>query len=293
MQATWDGALSRTGRHTAVPGARRKPKIQSILTTSRQQSTRWMPRPSLSTSRVGAIKSDVHQDCSDVGSPRHRSVCISTEPEGPEVHELVSGPPSSSNERPATPLESTDEQKQELEARRVEIKRARYVQKGLNDNSVALFTDNQRISHLDTRYSRIQLKFIKFCDERGVSASDFSYVDLINFCCYVSTLVLWGINDTLSFENPTRNLCFLQAICGFKRPSDIERIDNWKTTMTNDILNLVVIQPKEKRMSLSITKSVSIHKHSVDYMCPVATYSSYKKHFTSFAFNIAQQHPRK
>lgn len=63
---------------------------------------------------------------------------------------------------------------------------------------------------------------------------------------------------------------------GFLRPSDIERIDlNRCNLQPDNILNLVVVSPKEKRKGYRYTKAVTIHPHPNSLLCPVLAFKSY------------------
>ncbi|PVU90988.1 hypothetical protein BB561_004614 [Smittium simulii] len=67
-------------------------------------------------------------------------------------------------------------------------------------------------------------------------------------------LINWGENNSLTPEQLTQKLCWLLAICGFMRPSDIERIDDKRTIDNEEFVRFVVISPKEKRSGSSIEK---------------------------------------
>jgi hypothetical protein len=81
----------------------------------------------------------------------------------------------------------------------------------------------------------------------------------------------------MSIEDLTRKLCWLLALCGFLRPSDIERIDldasDW--TSKPDRIHLTVVAPKEKRFGQRIRRQVTIQAHSDSKLCPVAAFQTY------------------
>ncbi|OMJ10546.1 hypothetical protein AYI69_g10200 [Smittium culicis] len=57
----------------------------------------------------------------------------------------------------------------------------------------------------------------------------------------------WGRIQELDIRQLTSKTCWLLALCGFLRASDIHRIDDSRTTIHNGILKMVIIAPKEKR----------------------------------------------
>lgn len=80
----------------------------------------------------------------------------------------------------------------------------------------------------------------------------------------------------------TRKLCFLLAITGFLRPSDVKRIDDGVTTIThNGHLRLIIVCPKEKRHGQVIERVTHIHPHADPILCPVQTYQAYKARIAS------------
>lgn len=85
-----------------------------------------------------------------------------------------------------------------------------------------------------------------------------------------------GHNDKLSICDLTTKFCWLLGICGFLRPSDIERIDlDQCSCPVDDPLTLLVVAPKENRQDARITKPVVIQRHHNTLYCPVAAYTSY------------------
>ncbi|KAI8968742.1 hypothetical protein BDB01DRAFT_732834, partial [Pilobolus umbonatus] len=93
----------------------------------------------------------------------------------------------------------------------------------------------------------------------------------------LSRLSSWGSNDTISAFILTRKLCFLLAITGFLRPSDIHRIDMSSSTANTDLslLTLIIDCPKEKRRGSPIRKQVVIRAHTDPLLCPVLTFTTY------------------
>ncbi|KAI9334070.1 hypothetical protein BD770DRAFT_287861, partial [Pilaira anomala] len=93
----------------------------------------------------------------------------------------------------------------------------------------------------------------------------------------LSTLKSWGDNDSLTPEQLTRKVCFLLAITGFLRPSDLQRVHLDKTLLLGSSqLKLVIDCPKEKRMGSPIERVVLIHSHPDHLLCPVRAYQAYR-----------------
>ena len=86
-----------------------------------------------------------------------------------------------------------------------------------------------------------------------------------------------GPNHSMSLGDLTAKTCWLLGVCGFMRPSDIERIDMDKSTCTDirDRIVFTVVAPKEKRLGQRVMKEVIIRSHSDPLLCPVATVRSY------------------
>ncbi|KAG2209026.1 hypothetical protein INT45_008135 [Circinella minor] len=89
-------------------------------------------------------------------------------------------------------------------------------------------------------------------------------------------IISLGDNKDMTIELLTAKLAWLLAMVGFLRPSDLERIDLTQCSISSDdILSLVIVAPKEKRCGIRITKTVVIHPHSDQLVCPVTTYEVY------------------
>ncbi|RKP05650.1 hypothetical protein THASP1DRAFT_19544, partial [Thamnocephalis sphaerospora] len=105
----------------------------------------------------------------------------------------------------------------------------------------------------------------------------------------VTTFRRWGDNASLNMLQLTQKLCWLLAICGFIRPSDVARIDDICTVRTDLTLKLVVVVPKEKRNGQRIEKVISVTSHRNPVLCPVTAYTAYRARFDS---NVSPaQHP--
>lgn len=99
--------------------------------------------------------------------------------------------------------------------------------------------------------------------------------DIMPALRYLTSL---GPNDRrLSNELLTIKTVWLLAVVGFLRPSDLARIDLDNTTVLSDnILRIIIMAPKEKRQGLRITKPITIHPHDDPLLCPVQAYLEYR-----------------
>ncbi|KAI9468524.1 MAG: hypothetical protein EXX96DRAFT_492759, partial [Benjaminiella poitrasii] len=98
-----------------------------------------------------------------------------------------------------------------------------------------------------------------------------------------------GPTDFLPPEHLTIKTAWLLAMLGFLRPSDLERVDLSQCELTEGVLRLVVMAPKERRRRLRITKVVNIHPHSDPLLCPVLAYRTY---CTKIAYTaVRKPHP--
>ncbi|KAH7054859.1 hypothetical protein BKA57DRAFT_524309 [Linnemannia elongata] len=85
-----------------------------------------------------------------------------------------------------------------------------------------------------------------------------------------------GPNSDLNPGQLLPKLCWLLAVCGFMRPSDIHRVDvSHSLVLPSGELELQVVGPKEKRAGDHIIKSVFIHPHEDPLISPVATHQCY------------------
>ncbi|OMJ18810.1 hypothetical protein AYI70_g5125 [Smittium culicis] len=79
----------------------------------------------------------------------------------------------------------------------------------------------------------------------------------------------WGTTSELSDKNLTLNLCWLLAVTGFIRESDIHRIDDSKT---------------EKRKRHPIIFPCQISRHTDQTLSLVYTYMVYKQRIAQTSF---------
>ncbi|OLY78240.1 hypothetical protein AYI68_g7714 [Smittium mucronatum] len=84
-----------------------------------------------------------------------------------------------------------------------------------------------------------------------------------------------GDNEQLKIKSLNSKTCWLLAVCGFMRASDIHRIDDAHTTKIDGKLKLVIVAPKEKRKGRLIIRPCEISCHSDKLLCPVEAYRAY------------------
>ncbi|KAI9006644.1 hypothetical protein CLU79DRAFT_779815 [Phycomyces nitens] len=109
-----------------------------------------------------------------------------------------------------------------------------------------------------------------------------------------ATFRTWGPNDSMTVSRLTHKLCWLLAITGFLRPSDIERINLDETEFSSlsspvPTLVLAIDCPKEKRSGQPIVRSVHIRPHLDPVLCPVLSFQSYMRRMVSAP--CRQPHP--
>jgi len=132
-------------------------------------------------------------------------------------------------------------------------------------------------SNRDTiRESFAHKSFMQAVQDKSIRAEQSRPVDITPILTHFRAL---GPNDALSIPELTTKLCWLLGVCGFLRPSDIERIDlaqcDW--TSFDDRILLKVVAPKEKRLGQRITKSVTIQRHQEVHCCPVDAFRTYHR----------------
>jgi hypothetical protein len=84
-------------------------------------------------------------------------------------------------------------------------------------------------------------------------------------------------NHSMTLLDLTTKLCWLLGVCGFMRPTDIERINLHESVCKtfSDKVIVKVVAPKEKRLGQRIQKKIIIRQHDDPLLCPVAALQSY------------------
>ncbi|PVV02953.1 hypothetical protein BB560_002580 [Smittium megazygosporum] len=151
-----------------------------------------------------------------------------------------------------------------------------YVKEKLNKSTILSY--KSAILRLTSDYKRISndtilKEFILAINDSSIK----SFVKpTINITPVIEQLKIWGPSETLSDKDLTSKLCWLLAVTGLLRASDIHRIDDSETKIKNRVLNLVIVAPKEKRNGQPIKRPCQISGHLNPILCPVKTYQVYK-----------------
>ncbi|RKP34202.1 hypothetical protein BJ085DRAFT_21682 [Dimargaris cristalligena] len=95
----------------------------------------------------------------------------------------------------------------------------------------------------------------------------------------LTQIIEWGPLAELPLPRLTAKLCWLLAICGFLRPSDLERTDADTTRWSPDSLELFILAPKDKRNGQRYCRHVTIQPFEQALLCPVLTFSCYMSRF--------------
>ncbi|OMJ25692.1 hypothetical protein AYI69_g4205 [Smittium culicis] len=73
----------------------------------------------------------------------------------------------------------------------------------------------------------------------------------------------------LSLKDLTEKTCWLLAICGFMRASDMDGIDNVNTTLSDTSVCFLIVAPKEKRQGRPIERPCEIKAHQNKLIYPL------------------------
>ncbi|OMJ30025.1 hypothetical protein AYI69_g445, partial [Smittium culicis] len=134
---------------------------------------------------------------------------------------------------------------------------------GLSDIAIDIIVSNQRaIKRRSRAIDETEIKSF-VCPEIDISPILFKINE-------------WGDTSKLDNNKLTTKCCWLLSLCGFLRASDIHRIDDARTIITNGTLKLVIIAPKEKRNGQPIERPCEINSHPNPRLCPVLAYTIYK-----------------
>ncbi|KAI1287198.1 hypothetical protein EDD11_010408 [Mortierella claussenii] len=118
-------------------------------------------------------------------------------------------------------------------------------------------------------------QFFVHMDSNEIKNMVHSPVDISPVLNHFKTL---GPNLSLELPMLTHKLCWLLAVCGFLRPSDIQRIHLSSSLMTDSMdLKLHIIDPKERRGGKKVIKSTFIRSHEDVLICPVNAFAEYSK----------------
>ncbi|PVV04733.1 hypothetical protein BB560_000756 [Smittium megazygosporum] len=93
----------------------------------------------------------------------------------------------------------------------------------------------------------------------------------------INELIAQGPSDKFGISKLTSKFCWFISICEFLCASDINRIGNSLTAISNKTLKFVIIAPKEKRNDQPILKPCEIRSHSNPIFCLIEAYKAYKE----------------
>ncbi|PVU94848.1 hypothetical protein BB561_002206 [Smittium simulii] len=101
--------------------------------------------------------------------------------------------------------------------------------------------------------------------------------NFINIKLIIDHFKILGPTNNLNTKELTAKSCWLIAVCGFLRASNIYRVDDERTKILNNSIKLIICAPKEKRKSNPIERLVEIKAHSDEIICPDIVYKIYKQ----------------
>ncbi|PVU95345.1 hypothetical protein BB561_001890 [Smittium simulii] len=116
-------------------------------------------------------------------------------------------------------------------------------------------------------------EFLRAIDETKIKSFVSPEIDISPIVLKINE---WGDTSGLDNQKLTTKCCWLLSLCGFLRASDIHRIDDARTIITENTLKLVIIAPKEKRKGQPIERLCEINRHPNHILCPVLAYTVYK-----------------
>ncbi|PVU97302.1 hypothetical protein BB561_000653 [Smittium simulii] len=132
-----------------------------------------------------------------------------------------------------------------------------------------MFIDNSK--EIDTLMIK---SFFKSIEEMSIKSFVEFKIDILPIVSYFQRL---GPTNLLSLKDLTEKTCWLLAVCGFMRASDMHRIDDVRTTLSDTSVCFVIFAPKEKRQGRPIERPCKIKAHNNKLMCPVDAYRIHKQ----------------
>ncbi|OMJ25605.1 hypothetical protein AYI69_g4230 [Smittium culicis] len=87
----------------------------------------------------------------------------------------------------------------------------------------------------------------------------------------------WGENSSLTTKKIAAKLCWQLSVTRFLRAREIRRVDDQRFRIYQDILNLVLVDPKEKRGGRQIENQFQINPHTDIILLLVNSYIIYKE----------------
>ncbi|PVU88060.1 hypothetical protein BB561_006052 [Smittium simulii] len=151
----------------------------------------------------------------------------------------------------------------------IERKLKQFTMQAYKSALLQLVTDKKRVEK-----EKCFIEFMKFLNE-----SDLIKVtnNFINIKPIIGHFKILCPTNSLNTKELTAKTCWLIAVCGFLRASDIHQVDNERTEILNNSIKLIICAPKEKRKSSPIERLVEIKAHSDKILCPEIAYKIHKQ----------------
>ncbi|PVU92980.1 hypothetical protein BB561_003523 [Smittium simulii] len=141
--------------------------------------------------------------------------------------------------------------------------------KAYKSEPLKLVTDKDRVVK-----KNFFIESMKFLNESNLIKVTNNFVGIKSIIDHFKTL---GPTNNLNTKELTAKTCWLIAVCGFLRASDIHRVDDERTEILSNSIKLIICAPKEKRKSSPIERLVEIKAHSDEILCPIIAYKIYKQ----------------
>ena len=101
-----------------------------------------------------------------------------------------------------------------------------------------------------------------------------------------------GPNQQLNPVSLRNKVTFLLGLVGYMRPDDQFCTDVALCKIYDDRLHLTVVNPKERRGGMRITKRIIIKAHEDDLLCPVSAFKEYRARTAMYDDMARCQHPK-
>ncbi|OMJ25148.1 hypothetical protein AYI70_g1099 [Smittium culicis] len=149
----------------------------------------------------------------------------------------------------------------------VEDHRSSLENQGYNKEAIALLLPNERLLDSDQWHL-----FIKNVEEMNIKTYNGLDLDITPI---LDRFESDGPSDTLTIKDLTSKICWLLAVCGLLRASDIHRIDDIRTIVYDHELRFIIVASKEKRGGRPIEKQCVFKAHNNRLLFPVYAYKIY------------------
>ncbi|PVU87726.1 hypothetical protein BB561_006203, partial [Smittium simulii] len=253
--------ITRSLRKIVISLYRDKHTSSYVLCTNVHQPGRRAIKTDCSNGMV-SINKDIQKTEQNIWHIRRGSVCNKTEQEAVQILQLVPGQSICSNQRTELLLiaieqplllssvksnntdlteSSTENNNYNNNYANMEIfikrKLKQYTIKAYKSELLQLVTDKERV-----KKEKCFIEFIKFLNE-----SDLIKVtnNFINIKPIIDHFKILGPTNNFNTKELTAKTCWLIAVCGFLRASDIHRVDNKRTEISNNSIKSIILAPKK------------------------------------------------